>query len=390
MASTKKLPQWVVTAKKDWLNTSFMFLFPIAAIVLTSFYFYLEEFNFWMIPLFFFFYFATGLSITAGYHRLFAHKGYEAHPIVQFIYLFFGAGAFQNSALKWCSDHRVHHMHVDKDDDPYSVNHGFWHAHIGWVCKSGNKKDFSHLSRDLHENKLIMWQHNNIFIIGAISGWVLPALMGWALGSWLGGLALAGMTRIVLVHHFTFFINSLCHYWGKQTYTDRNTARDNGILALFTYGEGYHNFHHLFANDYRNGIRWFHYDPTKWMIKTLSYFGFAKGLRVTPQIHILRARMQMKRKRLEARAMASAEMRQAVIANFDQMKAKVEAAYVCWSEKKQQYQAAYRELKKRKTAEGRRKLALMKSELRVARLEWRMAYAQWNTHSTALLKFAAA
>ena len=101
-----------------------------------------------------------------------------------------------------------------------------------------------------------------------------------------------GPGGIVLSQHFTFFINSVAHIWGSRPYTEKNTARDNGFLALFTCGEGYHNFHHIFASDYRNGIKWFHYDPTKWMIRSLAAVGLANKLKRTPVERIEKAKAE--------------------------------------------------------------------------------------------------
>lgn len=115
-----------------------------------------------------------------------------------------------------------------------------------------------------------------------------------------GAIILIGFTRLVLSHHTTFFINSLAHIWGSQPYTDRNTARDNGILAFFTFGEGYHNFHHIFENDYRNGIHWWQFDPTKWMIKTFSWMKLANGLRTTPEDKIEKALAKMELQRIQS------------------------------------------------------------------------------------------
>ena len=128
---------------------------------------------------------------------------------------------------------------------------------------------------------------------------ILPAIIGYFMGSVLGGIAIIGLLRMVFVHHVTFFINSLCHMVGFQTYTDTNTAKDSPLMALFTYGEGYHNFHHFFQTDYRNGIRWYQYDPTKWVIKGLEFFGLAWDLKLTPQEDILKAKLLMDAKRLD-------------------------------------------------------------------------------------------
>ena len=115
-----------------------------------------------------------------------------------------------------------------------------------------------------------MWQHKHYLALVILMNIGLPAFLGWLNGDIISMVLLAGLLRLVVVHHCTFFINSLAHIWGKQPYTNKNTARDNAFLALLTYGEGYHNFHHIFENDYRNGIKWWDYDPTKWLIKLMS------------------------------------------------------------------------------------------------------------------------
>jgi stearoyl-CoA desaturase (delta-9 desaturase) len=114
-----------------------------------------------------------------------------------------------------------------------------------------------------------------------------------------GVLLLGGLVRLILSHHVTFFINSLCHMWGKRPYTDENTARDNFLLAIATWGEGYHNYHHIFQYDYRNGVKWWQYDPTKWLIWSCSKLGLAKNLRRIPSFNIKKAELAMKFKYAE-------------------------------------------------------------------------------------------
>ncbi|MFQ6372246.1 acyl-CoA desaturase [Shewanella sp. YIC-542] len=248
--------------------------------------------------------FAAGLSITAGYHRLWSHKTYKAHPIIKVLYALGGALAFQNSVLHWASDHRVHHKHVDNNDkDPYSAQRGFWFSHIGWMLREYQPQRYGDYSnvRDLQQDAVVRWQHKHYLWLAAFMNIAVPLGLGWLHGDILSMLLLAGLLRLVVVHHCTFFINSLAHVWGKQPYTDRNSARDNGILALLTYGEGYHNFHHIFEHDYRNGIRWWHYDPTKWLIRGLAGCGLATDLRRVPQEKIDGARLQMQLKRTQKR-----------------------------------------------------------------------------------------
>ncbi len=252
------------------------------------------------------FMYASGMSITGGYHRLWAHRAYEAHWSLRLFYMLFGAMAFQNSILIWASLHRVHHRHVDDiDNDPYSIKRGLWFAHIGWMLRDypSAKLDFAN-ARDLQEDRLVMFQHRHYLVISLAMNIALPPLVGAAFGDPWGFLLVAGLLRLVINHHFTFFINSLAHWWGRRPYTGDNTARDNDIIALFTYGEGYHNYHHLFQWDYRNGVRWWQFDPTKWLIASLSWLGLTRGLKRVPEFRIQRAMLQRQfekvRERLEA------------------------------------------------------------------------------------------
>jgi len=284
----------------DWVNTLFLTLTPVIAIILSWIYFKRHGIEYSQILMAVGFYFITGIAITAGYHRLLSHRAYSASHFVKFLYLIFGAAAFQNSALKWSADHRIHHRHVDSDMDPYNIKKGFFYAHIGWIFFKEQSTEEGPYPKDLLNDKLVMWQHRNYLAIAITVGFVLPTIIGYFLGSALGGLALAGILRIVVVHHCTFFINSLCHIVGTRPYTDTNTARDSFIMALFSYGEGYHNYHHYFPSDYRNGIRWYHFDPTKWLIKVLSFVGLVNNLKKVPEKLIIQAKAEMQNKKLQA------------------------------------------------------------------------------------------
>ena len=244
---------------------------------------------------------ANGMSITCGYHRLFAHATYEAHPVLKVLYLLFGAMALQNSALVWAATHRVHHREIDDTElDPYSARRGFWFSHIGWMLKNypSGEPDFS-VVRDLERDPLVSFQHRYYVPLALAMNFGLPLLVGWASGEILGTFLLAGVLRLVVSHHFTFFINSLAHMWGVQPYTDDNTARDNGVVALLTYGEGYHNFHHMFAHDYRNGVRWWQWDPSKWFINAMRWLGLARNLKTVPWFKIQRALLDTQFRRAE-------------------------------------------------------------------------------------------
>lgn len=271
--------------KVNWPTSSFLIgtlLLSLTAVPVYLWHFGLDWFQ---VALFFVMFWACGFSITLGYHRLFSHLAFQAHPLVRFFTLIFGAGAFENSALLWACEHRTHHKHVDHDDDPYDISKGLFHAHIGWLLfKLKPFPPFDNVA-DLQKDKAVMWQHRHIHVIGVSVAFVLPALLGYAWGGWLsalGAFLIAGVLRVVVLQHCTFFINSLCHYLGKRPYSSRCSARDSWLMALFTFGEGYHNYHHEFQHDYRNGVKPWQFDPTKWIIWTLSKLGLADKLRRVP------------------------------------------------------------------------------------------------------------
>ncbi len=248
------------------------------------------------------FLYANGLAITGGYHRLWSHRTYDAHWSLRLIYMLLGAMALQNSVLVWASGHRNHHQFVDDADrDPYSASRGLWFSHIGWMLRrypSGDT-DFSNV-RDLERDPIVAFQHKHYYLLAIGLNVFVPLALGWLHGDLWGVFLLAGVLRLVVSHHFTFLINSVAHAFGRQPYTDENSARDNGWLAFLTYGEGYHNFHHQFAHDYRNGVRWWHWDPSKWIICSLSWVGLTTRLRRTPAVVIQRTRLAMQFRRVEA------------------------------------------------------------------------------------------
>jgi stearoyl-CoA desaturase (delta-9 desaturase) len=220
---------------------------------------------------------------------------------VRLFFALFGAMAMQHSILVWGSQHRTHHRYVDDvDKDPYSAKRGFWFSHMGWILRDypSGRNDFTN-AKDLERDPIVMFQHRYYLPLTLAMNIGLPLALGWAVGDMWGVFLLGGLLRLVINHHFTWFINSLAHMWGSQPYTDENTARDNPVLAFLTYGEGYHNFHHIFQNDYRNGVKWWHFDPTKWLIAAMSWVGLASNLKRVPDLWIQRAQLAMQFKRME-------------------------------------------------------------------------------------------
>jgi len=279
----------------NWVNASVLTATPIAAVVLATCYVFSQGFVWTDLVPFFVMYFLSGLAITAGYHRYYAHRTYDCHPAVQALVLLFGAAALQNSALAWVSDHRSHHRHVDGDDDPYNIQRGFLWAHIGWIFFEDLSQTRVHSNvRDLEQSRLVRLQARLYVPLAVIIGFGLPFAIGLAFDRPWGGMLWGGLVRTVFVHHCTFLINSAAHFFGERPYSTEISARDNGWLALVSYGEGYHNFHHAFPSDYRNGIAWYHWDPTKWMIRSLSFAGLAWGLRRTTEAAIAKRRRSLR------------------------------------------------------------------------------------------------
>ena len=280
----------MTTAKKeiDLVNTLFLgithLLAPVAIL-----YMIFGQFSWWTLGLGLVYFAFCGLSITGGYHRLFSHPTYRARGFLRFFYLFFGAASVQNSALKWSSDHRVHHGEVDTEQDPYNIQEGFWWAHLGWVLVKDEKVELDNV-KDLKKDKLVMLQHRYYILFVALSLIGLPYALGSIWGDPIGAVLVAGFLRLVVQWHATFSVNSVAHIIGNQPYSTKNSARDSVVTAFITLGEGYHNYHHSFQGDYRNGIRWFHFDPTKWFVWICSKLRITWDLKRASQEAIERAK----------------------------------------------------------------------------------------------------
>ena len=280
----------------DYTNIAFLTATPLIGIFGTALYVWRYGFSWLDLAVFTIMYLCAGLSITAGYHRYYAHRSHSASKVLQLFYLIFGAAAVENSVLNWASDHRNHHRYVDTDADPYNINRGGFYANMGWIFyrNDADSKTRYQSVPDMLKDPLLMWQHRWYLALVVLAGFGLPALMGHMVGRpLLAGLLWGGFLRVTLGHHMTFLINSAAHLWGKRPYSLDNTARDNWALAPLTFGEGYHNFHHKFPSDWRNGIRWYQFDMTKWILAALKPFGLVSDLRKTPEPLIMKARLQV-------------------------------------------------------------------------------------------------
>lgn len=246
------------------------------------------------------YYFMTGMGITAGYHRFWAHKAYSAKFPTKMALLFLGSGAVQGSVRWWCRDHRAHHRYTDTDKDPYNALRGFWYSHLGWMLVRQDPKKIGWASiEDLNQDPWLRWQHRYYPLIALGMGIVFPTVVSGLWGDLWGGFFYAAILRQVFVHHSTFMVNSLAHFWGDSPFADEHTPRDSILTAVLTLGEGYHNFHHEFPSDYRNAIRFYQYDPTKWIIKGLNLIGQTYDLKMFPENIVQKGKVQMRQKQLE-------------------------------------------------------------------------------------------
>ncbi|MBC8044698.1 MAG: acyl-CoA desaturase, partial [Rhizobacter sp.] len=346
----------VVTPKKslslkhiNWPTAIFLSLTPLIGVTATLIWILTGNFHIQTLIFGFVLMVAAGMSITGGYHRLFSHRTYDASPVVRALYVVFGSAAFEGSVIEWSLDHRVHHQQIDKDADPYSVKDGFWHAHILWMFTKRTRNLDPKAASDLWSDPLLRWQHKHFIVFASFMSFVFPMLVAGILwGDWIGGLFVAGCMRLVLNHHATFAINSVCHVFGKQTYSDRHSARDNWFTSLYTYGEGYHNYHHEFALDYRNGIRWYDFDPTKWMIFGLSTVKLASGLKQVSPEEIMRRKAAMQERLLAEKLKGQPEF---VVAAGNQMLVAAKSQLTHASEQLAKLRQQYAALKREKTAQ---------------------------------------
>ncbi|KAJ5293705.1 hypothetical protein N7508_008526 [Penicillium antarcticum] len=281
----------------NWVNTSLILIVPFFGCI-AAFYTKLRAITAaWAIL----YYLWTGLGITAGYHRLWAHRSYEAGLPLQIFLACVGGGAVQGSIRWWSAKHRAHHRWTDTVKDPYSVMKGVWYSHFMWMVLKQNPKNRGRTDlSDLNEDPIVVWQHKNYGTVILVFGMLFPMVvagLGW--GDWKGGLIYAGILRFLFVQQATFCVNSLAHWLGEQPFDDRNSPRDHVVTALVTLGEGYHNFHHEFPSDYRNAIEWWQYDPTKWSIWMWKQLGLATNLKQFRANEIEKGRVQQLQKKVD-------------------------------------------------------------------------------------------
>ena len=378
--------------KVNWISATFLIVTPILAAILVPLFIYNHGWS-WSLTFFLVgLYTLSNLSITVAYHRYFAHRSFDIPEWMKFWFVLIASMAFQGSAVRWATDHRRHHREIDTDDDPYSINRGFFFAHLGWMLLNDPHPEAAQFAPDLMKNRWVRLQHQYYIPIAAFMGFIVPGLLGAALGFGFGtGVLIGGLLRIVLSQHSTFLINSAAHTFGTQPYTDKNTARDSFILAVLTYGEGYHNYHHFFQADFRNGIRWYQWDPTKWCIQALAILGLAHRLKKVSADEIMKARMAMEEKRIVARG-ANCERVHALRDRIIQAQRRWKEMQVEFARFKSEFKA-FRDLKRKEMSEDwsrwtswQLKFQEKRAELELAQIEMNNAVQAWKTYVKSWLR----
>ncbi len=222
-------------------------------------------------------YFFTALGITIGYHRMLTHRSFEAHPIVRFIFLALGSIAVEGPALEWASTHIKHHATTDTDDDPHSPLAGFLHAHVGWIIY-GEKADPQTYGKWLLKDRLVVWM-SRTFLFWALLGFVIPYL----LGGWTGVLW-GGLVRVFLTHHVTWSVNSVCHTFGRRMFETNDRSKNQWLVGLLAFGEGWHNNHHAFPRSAFHGLRWWQFDLSGYIIRGLERLGLVRKVWRVPEV----------------------------------------------------------------------------------------------------------
>jgi stearoyl-CoA desaturase (Delta-9 desaturase) len=229
------------------------------------------------LALFVVFYFLTGLGTTVGYHRLVAHESFRTRPTVKGVLLALGAMNVQGQVINWAAYHRRHHAHADRDGDPHSPSEGLLHAHVGWLFKA-SPADRERYCKRLLEDKVVIFIDRTA-VLWMLFGLLIPyAIAGWT------GLLWGGLVRIAFTNHVTFAVNSICHMYGSRQFQTKDASRNNFVIGLLGFGEGWHNNHHAYPRSALHGHGWRQPDLSGLVIQALESVGLAWDVRRAPPV----------------------------------------------------------------------------------------------------------
>ncbi len=226
-------------------------------------------------------YVISGLGITIGFHRMLTHKSFETSRPLKALFLIMGCMALEGDPISWASTHIQHHAHSDDEEDPHSPLEGLWHSHVGWLFT--HKHNIEMYGKWLTKDPTIVWVSKTWYLWAALGILVPTLIAGWS------GLIWGGLVRIFLTHHITWSVNSICHTFGRRDYNTRDASRNNFIVGLLAFGEGWHNNHHAFPRSAFHGLRWWQIDISAYIIRALEKLGLVWNVyRVKPEDQLKR------------------------------------------------------------------------------------------------------
>jgi stearoyl-CoA desaturase (Delta-9 desaturase) len=233
----------------------------------------------------------VALGVTVGYHRMLTHRSFRAQPVVKLLLLILGSMAFEGPAIQWAATHTKHHARADREGDPHSPVDGFFHAHLGWIFRDGDA-DPRVYCRHLLNDRIVRFV-SKTFLLWAIVSLAIPFGVGWLVGGWplaLTGLLWGGLVRMFLTHHVTWSVNSVCHTFGRREFETTDQSRNEWIVGLLAFGEGWHNNHHAFPRSAFHGLHWWQFDVSSYLIWALERLGLARDVyRVSAPVLMQRA-----------------------------------------------------------------------------------------------------
>ncbi len=216
-------------------------------------------------------YSCIALGVTVGFHRMLTHRSFRPHPVIKCVLLILGSMAWEGPALEWAATHIKHHAQADREGDPHSPVAGFFHAHLGWLFND-RTADPNVYCRNLVQDPMVTFL-SRTFLLWA----VLSLLIPFALGGWTG-LLWGGLVRIFLTHHVTWSVNSVCHTFGKREFETNDRSRNEWIVGMLAFGEGWHNNHHAFPRSAFHGLHWWQFDLSGYLIWMLEQLGLARDV----------------------------------------------------------------------------------------------------------------
>ncbi len=265
----------VATANKlrpDWITIIYMATIHLVALLALL----PSNFSWGAVGVAFLLYWITGgLGITLGFHRLVTHRSFQAPKWLEYFLVFCGTLACQGGPIQWIGLHRIHHKHSDTEPDPHDSNRGFWWSHMGWMlCNIPADDDIPRYTQDIFGDPVYQFFQKYFVPIQVVLGLFLYWLGGWPFVIW------GVFARLVVVFHFTWFVNSATHKFGYQSHESNDNSTNCWWVALLSFGEGWHNNHHAFQYSARHGLQWWEIDITWMTIQLLQFLGLAKNVKL--------------------------------------------------------------------------------------------------------------